>query len=130
MALGPFEEEWIDTIFSIAYTITAAVSVGLMSVSLMGVDLLEPLTTVEFAGSSWTLDYATLGSLIAIGVVWYVNRPRIGALDQTYQLLIAATIALVAWGAYDPQFLSDQSELLQAGAVGVQMAGYWAIGQN
>ena len=128
--IGPFDEEWIDTIVSIVYTVTAAVSVGVMSVSIFGIDLLEPLTTVELGGRSWTLDFATLGSIAALGVVWWVNRPSIGRLDTTYQMLLLATVVLVAWGSYDPQFLADQSELIQLGAVGVQMGGYWTMGQN
>lgn len=130
MAIGPFEEEWIDTLVSIAFTITAAVSVGLMTVTIGGVELLEPITTLDLGGSSVTLDYATLGSLVALGVVWFVNRPDVGQLDETYQALLVATVGLVAWGAYDPQFLADQSELIQILAVGVQLAGYWAVGQN
>jgi hypothetical protein len=114
---------------SIVYTVTAAVSVGLMSVSIFGVDLLEPLTTIE-VGPGFTIDYATLGSIAALGTVWWVNRPQFGRLDGTYQLLLAATVGLVAWGAYEPQFLADQNELIQMAAVGIQMGGYWAIGQN
>lgn len=130
MAIGPFEEEWIDTLVSIAFTITAAVSVGLMTVTIGGVELLEPITTVDLGGSTVTLDYATLGSVAALGIVWYANRPDIGQLDETYQALLVATVGLVAWGAYDPGFLSGQSELIQILVVGVQLAGYWAVGQN
>lgn len=118
-------DEKAELAVAIIYTLTAAASVT-GSTMIAGVDLLQPLTT------AWelTVDYATIGSAVALLVVWWYNRPQITQMDSVYQVVSVATVGLVVYGSFSPAYGADWAIWQQLIPISVSLAGYWALADN
>lgn len=122
-------QERLEVVFGIAFTVTAAASYGAADVSFLGQDLLNVLTTA----GPFTVDIATVVSGIAILVAFYEfgdGITDISRMAQFEQAAAAGTIALSVYGSVNPQFVEGESALIQLGLIGVSLAGYWALSRN
>lgn len=116
----------VEFVIGLVYTITAAASIGAGEFSVFGIEMLDALHT----GMGFTLDFATVGSIIALGHVWWANRPDLSRMGRAYQVVVLATVALVAWGSWDPAFAGGEDIIVQFVLVSVSLAGYWAMAHN
>lgn len=116
-------DEKLEFLVALVFTITAAASVGAGEFSVFGVDLLDQIHT----GGGFVLDYATLGSIISVGIVWFYNRTSPTDLDPEYQFVVLAMLAMIGYGSYEPAFAAGQELAVQLVLVSVSIAGYWAI---
>ena len=120
-------DERVEFLVGLLYTLTAMASIG-GGTMLFGYDLLTEVQT--FMDGQIVIDYATIGSVFALGYVWFLNRPSIGRLGPTYQAAIAGAVILIGLGAYDPAFAASRGMELQLLLLGVSLAGYWTIANN
>lgn len=116
-------DEKMEFVIGLLFTVTAAASLGSGEFIILGVDLLEPLHT----GMGFTLDYATVGSLIAVGWVWFSNRTNPSDLPREYQALVAVTVGLIVYGSYEPAFAEGMEIAVQLVLLSISLAGYWVL---
>lgn len=122
-------QERLEVLFGIAFTVTAAASYGAADVSFLGQDLLNVLTEI----GPFTLDIATAVSVVAILVGFYEfgnGVTDIGGMAEFEQAAAAGTVLLTVYGSTDPQFVEGESAIVQLGLIGVSLAGYWALSRN
>jgi hypothetical protein len=119
-------DDRIESLFGVAFAVSAAASIGIGTVEFGGYQMLETITTV----GPMTLDYATVISVAAL-VVAYLELGG-GATDlgnlpdlQLYAVYLAA--GLTVWGSFDPGFAADQNLAIQLALVGGTLVGYWAL---
>jgi hypothetical protein len=121
--------ERIEAVVGIVFAITAAASLGIGDITLFGVYLLEPLAEVGPA----TLDWATAGSVVAL-VVGYLEigdgNTDFDAMEPLYIYLALGTVALTAYGSYQPGFAEGQPLAIQLAVLAISVAGYWALAHN
>jgi hypothetical protein len=122
-------DERIEGLVGILFGLTAAASIGIGEISLFGVDLLESLVTL----GPLTIDYATVGSLVAliVGYLEFENgQTDVSMMEPVEKYLALGAVALVIYGSYKPAFWDGQALVVQLAGMAVSIAGYWALAYN
>lgn len=122
------DDEKIEFLVGLVYTVTAAASIGAGEVSMFGIDLMQQVQTIN--DGMFVIDLATIGSGLALIYVWFTNRPTIGNMELIYQIVIGGSVLLLFWGSYDPGFAADMDFSVQIGLIGLSLAGYWGLAHD
>lgn len=117
-----------DAVVSPFFVLSSAIAVGLISFSLFGFDFGSTAYELTAAGYTTTIKWATLGSIIALGIAYATNKPTLSSMGLIETWAVVATIALVM----APPFVPLLSALLSSKIAGlvaviIQAAGFYSL---
>jgi hypothetical protein len=118
-----------DAVVSPFFVLASAISVGLISFSLFGIDFAS--AAFEFAansGQTVAISYAQIIAVVALLVAYATNKPDFSGMGAIEMWAVVATVALVV----APPFVPIIQELLSndlAGllAIVVQAGGFYSL---
>ena len=104
------------------FAVSVGVSAGVIEASIFGISLSEVL----FTAVGFTIDWASLISVVALLVAYLTTLPYFDQMDTTRRLMILITALLVVAGMWAPGFATGQ-EILGLFAIGISAGGFWAL---
>jgi len=122
------DEEYVDLLFAVLYTVGAAAGLGHADAQLFGLVLADTLTTL---GGYEIMNHHAM-TIVGIVGAWAINQPSWSRLDGTRKLLVGLSVGTIGVSIISPETLqSNVSSMSMALAVlGLQTGGYWALANN
>lgn len=118
-------DDRIESLFGIAFALSAAASLGVGTIEIFGLTMLDTIREV----GPLTIDYATVVSLSALAVAYAEigGSTTFGRLSDIQQGAVYLALGITVYGSINPGFASDQTLVIQLALIAGTLMGYWAL---